>query len=119
MEELLKLPGVGRKTANLLLGDLYSEPGSVVCDTHCIRICARLGMYPESLKDPYKIEKILVDLIDEKEGPDFCHRIVFFGREVCSARSPRCTECPLSDLCQHNIDQNKKRTSHRGGGADA
>jgi endonuclease-3 len=99
MEDLLKLPGVGRKTANLLLGDLYGVPGSIVCDTHCIRICGRLGMYPEKEKDPTKIEKILRELIDLKEGSDFCHRIVFFGREVCTARSPMCESCPLSDLC--------------------
>ena len=102
MEELLKLPGVGRKIANLLIGDIYGLP-AVVCDTHCIRICGRLGMYPESLKDAYKIELILSELIDGKEGPDFCHRIVQFGRDTCSARSPKCKECPLSDLCEKGI----------------
>ena len=100
MDELLQLPGVGRKIANLLLGDIYSLP-AVVCDTHCIRICGRLGMYPESLKDPTKIERILLQLIDPSEGSDFCHRIVFFGRETCSARSPLCEKCPLADLCEH------------------
>lgn len=100
MDELLQLPGVGRKIANLLLGDIYSLP-AVVCDTHCIRICGRLGMYPESLKDPTKIERILLQLIDPNEGSDFCHRIVFFGRETCSARSPLCEKCPLADLCEH------------------
>ena len=99
MEELLEFPGVGRKIANLLLGDIFGKP-AVVCDTHCIRICGRLGMYPESEKNPEKIEKILRELIDEREGSDFCHRIVFFGREVCSARSPSCEVCPLSDLCE-------------------
>ncbi len=99
MEELLEFPGVGRKIANLLLGDIFGKP-AVVCDTHCIRICGRLGMYPESEKNPEKIEKILRGLIDEREGSDFCHRIVFFGREVCSARSPSCDGCPLSDLCE-------------------
>ena len=99
MEELLEFPGVGRKIANLLLGDIFAKP-AVVCDTHCIRICGRLGMYPESEKNPEKIEKILRELIDEREGSDFCHRIVFFGREVCSARSPSCDACPLSDLCE-------------------
>ncbi len=98
MEELLTLPGVGRKIANLLLGDVFGK-AAVVCDTHCIRICGRLGMYPESLKDPTKIEMILCELIDPAEGSDFCHRIVNFGREVCTARSPRCDSCPLSDLC--------------------
>lgn len=102
MEELLLFPGVGRKIANLLLGDIFSKP-CVVCDTHCIRICGRLGMYPESEKNPEKIEKILKSLIDENEGSDFCHRIVFFGREVCTARSPLCEACPLSDLCEKKI----------------
>ena len=106
MEELLEFPGVGRKIANLLLGDVFGKD-AVVCDTHCIRICGRLGMYPESLKDPNKIEKILLDLIDNSEGSDFCHRIVWFGREVCIARSPRCEECPLSDICEHNLRKNK------------
>ena len=102
MEELLKFPGVGRKIANLLLGDIYKKP-CVVCDTHCIRICGRLGMYPEKEKNPEKIERILKELIDPSRGSDFCHRIVLFGREYCTARSPRCTECPLSLLCEHNI----------------
>ncbi len=102
MEELLLFDGVGRKIANLLLGDVFSKP-AIVCDTHCIRICGRLGMYPESEKNPEKIEKILRSLIDEDEGSDFCHRIVLFGREVCTARSPSCADCPLSDVCEHYI----------------
>jgi endonuclease-3 len=101
MDDLLKLPGVGRKIANLLLGDIYGLP-AVVCDTHCMRICGRLGFYPESLRDPTKIEKILTELIEPSEGSDFCHRIVFFGREICSARSPMCENCPFSDICAHN-----------------
>ena len=100
MEELLKLPGVGRKTANLLLGDLYAIPGSIVCDTHCIRICGRLGMYPTTLKDPTKVERILVKLVEPAEQSDFCHRIVQFGRDVCTARAPRCEACPLAGLCE-------------------
>ncbi len=99
MEELLLFPGVGRKIANLLLGDVFGK-GAIVCDTHCIRICGRLGMYPESLKDAVKIEYILRDLIDINEGSDFCHRIVTFGREVCTARAPKCDECPLGELCE-------------------
>ena len=98
MDELLKLPGVGRKIANLLLGDVFGKE-AIVCDTHCIRICGRLGMYPEKEKDPTKIENILRDLIDMKEGSDFCHRIVLFGRETCTARSPQCHICPMNDLC--------------------
>ena len=101
MDELLTLPGVGRKIANLLLGDIFGKP-CVVCDTHCIRICGRLGMYPEKEKSPDKIERILKELIEPAEGSDFCHRIVFFGREVCTARSPMCESCPLSDLCENN-----------------
>ena len=100
MDELLRFPGVGRKIANLLLGDVFGKE-AIVCDTHCIRICGRLGMYPEKEKDPTKIERILRELIDLKEGSDFCHRIVFFGREICTARSPRCDGCPLKDLCEH------------------
>ena len=100
MDGLLMLPGVGRKIANLLLGDVYGLP-SVVCDTHCMRICGRFGMYREDLRDPNKIEKILLELLPYGEGSDFCHRIVNFGRDVCTARSPKCTECPLSDLCLH------------------
>ena len=98
MDELLLLPGVGRKIANLLIGDLFGGE-AIVCDTHCIRICARLGMYPESLKDPTRVEKTLRELIDLKEGSDFCHRIVIFGREVCTARSPKCSVCPIKELC--------------------
>ena len=100
MDELLTLPGVGRKIANLLIGDLFGGE-AVVCDTHCIRIAGRLGMYPETQKDPTRVEKILRELIDLKEGSDFCHRIVIFGREVCTARAPRCQECPISHLCLH------------------
>ncbi len=99
IDELLKLPGVGRKIANLLVGDIYGK-GAVVCDTHCIRICGRLGMYPENEKNPEKVERILRSLIDESKGSDFCHRIVIFGREVCTARSPMCGKCPLSELCE-------------------
>ena len=100
MEELLRFPGVGRKIANLLLGDIFGLP-AVVCDTHCIRICGRLGMYPESLKDPARIEEILRRILPPAEGSDFCHRIVWFGREVCTARAPKCAECPLRALCVH------------------
>ncbi|MBQ8768178.1 MAG: endonuclease III [Oscillospiraceae bacterium] len=99
MESLLKIPGVGRKTANLLLGDLYAVPGSVVCDTHCIRICGRLGLTDGS-KDPEKVEKQLRKILPPEESSDFCHRIVLFGREVCTARSPKCAECPLAFYCK-------------------
>jgi len=97
MEELLQIPGVGRKTANLLLGDLYAVPGSVVCDTHCIRICGRLGL--SQGKDPEKVEKQLRAILPPEESSDFCHRIVLFGRDCCTARSPSCSTCPLSMYC--------------------
>ncbi len=97
MEELLRLPGVGRKTANLLLGDLYAVPGSVVCDTHCIRICGRLGL--SAGKDPEQVERQLRKILPPEESSDFCHRIVLFGREICSARSPKCAACPLAPHC--------------------
>ena len=98
MEELLKIPGVGRKTANLLLGDLYSVPGSVVCDTHCIRICERLGL--SHGKEPEKVERQLRAILPPEESSDFCHRIVLFGRDCCTARSPKCDECPLTIYCK-------------------
>ena len=97
MEELLRIPGVGRKTANLLLGDLYAVPGSVVCDTHCIRICERLGL--SKGKEPEKVEQQLRKILPPEESSDFCHRIVLFGREVCTARNPKCSECPLAIHC--------------------
>lgn len=97
MEELLKIPGVGRKTANLLLGDLYKEPGSVVCDTHCMRICERLGL--STGRDPEKVEKQLRAILPPEESSDFCHRIVLFGREICSSQRPKCEECPLAIHC--------------------
>ena len=97
MTDLLKLPGVGRKTANLLLGDLYSTPGSVVCDTHCIRICGRLGL--SHGKEPEKVEKQLRAILPPEESSDFCHRIVLFGREICTARAPKCEQCPLGLFC--------------------
>ncbi len=99
MEELLKLPGVGRKTANLLLGDLYRVPGSVVVDTHCIRLANRLGLV-DNLKEPEKIEAALRDILPPESASDFCHCIVLHGRAVCDARRPRCEACCLRDLCQ-------------------
>lgn len=99
MEALLQLPGVGRKTANLLLGDLYGVAGSVVCDTHCIRICGRLGL--SQGKDPEKVEQQLRKVLPPEESSDFCHRIVLFGREVCTARSPKCQGCPLAPWCDY------------------
>ena len=97
MEELLTLPGVGRKTANLLLGDLYQVPGSVVCDTHCIRISNKLGLAQG--KEPEKVEKQLREILPPEESSDFCHRIVLHGRAVCTARNPQCERCTLAPYC--------------------
>ena len=98
MESLLRLPGVGRKTANLLLGDIYKRPGSVVCDTHCIRICNLLGL--ASGKEPEKVERQLRAILPPEESSDFCHRIVLHGRAVCIARRPRCEACALAPYCR-------------------
>ena len=98
MEELLTLPGVGRKIANLILGDIYGKP-AIVADTHCIRISGRLGLCDS--KTPEKVEKTLVGLVEPKEQSDFCHRLVWFGREVCDARKPKCAECPLNAHCEY------------------
>ena len=98
MDELLKFEGVGRKIANLLLGDVYGQP-AIVADTHCMRICGRLGFYAEGQKDPRRTERIMSELIEPSEQSDFCHRIVRFGRDVCSARAPKCESCPLAEKC--------------------
>lgn len=97
MEELTALPGIGRKTANLILGDVYGQP-SYVCDTHCIRITGRLGITDGS-KDPLQVERQLRVALPPEESGDFCHRMVLFGRDTCTARSPKCGECPLAALC--------------------
>lgn len=107
MEELVALPGVGRKTANLILGDLYKVPGSTVVDTHCIRISNRLGLV-DNLKEPEKIEAKLRKLLPPDKSSDFCHCIVFHGRAVCDARKPKCEECTLKSLCQYAEQQNGK-----------
>ena len=97
MEELTSLPGVGRKTANLILGDVYHQP-AYVCDTHCIRITGRLGITDGS-KDPLQVERQLRAILPPDESSDFCHRMVLFGRDVCTARSPKCDGCPLRADC--------------------
>ena len=99
MEELLKLPGVGRKTANLILGDIYNVPGSTVVDTHCIRITNRLGLV-DNLKEPVKIEMELRKILPPEKSSDFCHRMVLHGRAVCDARKPDCENCCLKSVCQ-------------------
>ena len=100
MEELVALPGVGRKTANLILGDVYKVPGSTVVDTHCIRISNRLGLV-DGTKDPVKIEMALRQILPPEKSSDFCHCIVLHGRAVCDARKPDCENCCLKHLCQH------------------
>lgn len=101
VEEMLRLPGVGRKTANLVCGDVYGVPGVVVADTHCIRISNRLGLC--ATRDPHKVELALRKLLPPEESNNFCHRLVLFGREVCSARSPKCEGCPLADICAKKL----------------
>lgn len=106
MDILLSFPGVGRKIANLLLGDLY-HMGGIVADTHCMRICGRLGFYEEGKKDPLFTERTMEKLIPRERQSDFCHRLVLFGREYCTASSPRCSECPLSEICKHHNAKRK------------
>lgn len=100
MEELLTLPGVGRKTANLILGDVHHTPGVVVADTHCIRITGLLGL-TDGTKDPGKVEKQLRACLPPEESNDFCHRLVLHGRAVCRARKPDCPNCALRPWCDH------------------
>lgn len=100
IEDLTTLSGVGRKTANLIVGDVYGKP-AVVVDTHCIRITRRLGLHSE--KDAGKIEKILKSVLPPEESNDFCHRLVLFGREICTARNPKCEICPLGSFCPKKI----------------
>lgn len=99
MKALLDFPGVGRKIANLLLGDIFKKP-AIVTDTHCIRLSGRMGLCPKGEKNPLKVERALVALIPPEKQSDFCHRMVFFGREYCPARSPKCDECPLAHICK-------------------
>ncbi|MGN0524026.1 MAG: endonuclease III [Eubacterium sp.] len=97
IEDLTRLPGVGRKTANLIVGDVYGKE-AIVVDTHMIRISNRIGLV--NVKDPVKIEMALKKLIPASEGSDFCHRIVLFGRDTCSARSPKCDKCSMAEICK-------------------
>lgn len=98
MEELLTLSGIGRKTANLMMGDVFGKP-AIVTDTHCIRITGRLGLTAN--KEPAKVEKDLIKLIPPEISSHFCHQTVQFGRDICRARSPKCGECPLNYFCKH------------------
>ena len=105
---LLTFPGVGRKIANLLLSDVYGIP-AIVADTHCIRISARLGFVKEDEKRPEMVEKALSACVEPVEQADLCHRLVQFGREICTARSPRCEGCPLGQICQKKLREGKRR----------
>ena len=104
MEELLSLPGIGRKTANLMLGDVFGKP-AVVTDTHCIRITGRIGLTKN--KEPAKVEKDLVKLLPPEISNHFCHQTVQFGRDICRARAPKCGECPLSYFCKYYSENHK------------
>lgn len=103
IEQLIKLPGVGRKTANLVIGDVFGKP-AVVVDTHCIRITSRLGFH--SIKDAAKIENILKELLPPDKSNDFCHRLVLHGRAVCDARKPKCDKCCMKDFCDYYSKNN-------------
>ena len=98
MAELLKIPGVGRKTANLILGDLYGKP-AIVTDTHCIRLANRIGLV-DGIKEPGKVEKALRPIVPPEASSDFCHRLVLHGRDVCTARKPYCEKCCLREICK-------------------
>lgn len=101
-DELLKLPGVGRKSANLIMGDVYGKP-AIVTDTHCIRLTNRMGLV-DGIKEPKKVEMALWKIIPPEEGSDFCHRLVIHGRQVCTARTaPYCEKCCLNDICKKRI----------------
>ena len=104
IEELTRLPGVGRKTANLVVGDIYHKP-AVVTDTHCIRICGKLGI--SEGKEPYKVEKQLRAVLPPEESNNFCHRLVLHGRAVCTARSPKCSECCMNGFCKYALSVTK------------
>ncbi|MGN0379993.1 MAG: endonuclease III domain-containing protein [Butyrivibrio sp.] len=107
-DELLKLPGVGRKSANLIMGDVYGKP-AIVTDTHCIRLVNRMGLV-DGITEPKKVEMALWKIIPAEEGSDFCHRLVIHGRDVCTARTkPYCDRCVLKDICARNLDYNKKK----------
>lgn len=108
IEELTKLPGVGRKTANLVVGDIYHKP-AVVTDTHCIRICGRIGL--SEGKNPLKVEKQLRAVLPPEESNAFCHRLVLHGRAVCTARSPKCAVCRMNRFCCFSLQEQKEKSS--------
>lgn len=102
LDDLLSLPGVGRKSANLIMGDVFGKP-AIVTDTHCIRLVNRMGLV-DNIKEPKKVEMALWKLVPQKEGSSFCHRLVYHGREICTARTkPHCDKCVLQDICAKNV----------------
>ena len=113
-DALLKLPGVGRKSANLIMGDVFGKP-AIVTDTHCIRLCNRIGLV-DGIKDPKKVEMALWKIIPPEKGSDFCHRLVNHGREVCTARTtPHCERCCLSDICRYAQEEKTGKTEKQDG----
>lgn len=113
-EALLKLPGVGRKSANLIMGDVFGKP-AIVTDTHCIRLCNRIGLV-DGIKDPKKVEMALWKIIPPEKGSDFCHRLVNHGREVCTARTtPHCERCCLADICRYAQGEKSGKTEKQDG----
>ncbi|MCL2539205.1 MAG: endonuclease III [Oscillospiraceae bacterium] len=110
MEALLAIPGVGRKSANLILGDIFKKP-AIVTDTHCIRLCRRFGLTGSD--NPSIVEKELRQIVDPEKGNDFCHRLVRHGREVCTARSPKCHSCFLADLCKQGRTEAQPRVPNK------
>ena len=108
-EELLALPGVGRKSANLIMGDVFGKP-AIVTDTHCIRLCNKIGLV-DGIKEPQKVEMALWKIIPPEEGSDLCHRFVMHGRAVCNARKPECEKCCLNDICRYAREQSGADTA--------
>ena len=108
LEELLALPGVGRKSANLIMGDVFGMP-AIVTDTHCIRLCNKIGLV-DGIKEPQKVEMALWKIIPPEEGSDLCHRFVMHGRAVCNARKPECERCCLKDVCRYAAEQAAAQT---------
>ena len=109
VDELQKLPGVGRKSANLIMGDVFGKP-AIVTDTHCIRLCNKIGLV-DGIKEPQKVEMALWKIIPPEEGSDLCHRFVMHGRAVCNARKPECEKCCLNDICRYAREQSGADTA--------
>ena len=109
LEQMQRLPGVGRKSANLIMGDVFCKP-AIVTDTHCIRLCNKIGLV-DGIKEPQKVEMALWKIIPPEEGSDLCHRFVMHGRAVCNARKPECEKCCLNDICRYAREQSGADTA--------